>query len=169
MALQRTCAPPVRSESWETSDANCALNRFARRTTLSLIVRRVRIIMTSRDFTAVRRLFGVAFLVRSLWYGFLAYLTYFHALLGSYAIALFETFSNLVFAIYFLFAAFALLRQRPIAPALHFSIAFSLIFFERIVAFEPVLIIVWVFGVSILSILIYRCVHGFIQPDTLHA
>jgi len=35
-ALQRTCAPPVRSESWETSDADRSLHRFARRTSLSL-------------------------------------------------------------------------------------------------------------------------------------
>ena len=125
--------------------------------------------MTSRDFTAARRVFGVAFLVRGLWHGFLAYFSYFNALFDSYATALFETFSNLIFAIYFLFAAFALLRQRPIAPTLHFSIAFSLIFFERLAGFEPVLILIWVLGVSILSTLIYRCVHSVIQPDVPHA
>jgi len=35
-ALQRTCAPLFRSESWEISDADCALHPLARRTSLSL-------------------------------------------------------------------------------------------------------------------------------------
>lgn len=37
-ALQRTCTPPFRPESWKTSDAVGALNRFARRTSLSSVV-----------------------------------------------------------------------------------------------------------------------------------
>ena len=124
--------------------------------------------MTSQGFTTARRLFGIIFLVRGLWYGFLAYFSYFNTLYDSYATAMFETFSNLIFAVYFLFAAFALLRRQPLAPALHFSVAFSVIFFERIAGLDPILIPIWIVGVITLSILIYRCIRFNFQPDEPH-